>query len=59
MTGSPVAGLDPDIANDYKRNGEKVIEDINEQNWGKWRHDITKYLAGQKLRGKLQELLGL
>jgi hypothetical protein len=55
----PVAGLDPDIANDYKRNGEKVIEDINEQNWGKWRHDITKYLAGQKLRGKLKELLQL
>lgn len=55
----PVAGLDPDIANDYKRNGEKVIEDINEQNWGKWRHDITKYLAGRRLRGKLQELLGL
>jgi len=41
------------------RNGEKVIEDIIEQNCGKWRHDITKYLAGRTLRSKLQELLGL
>jgi hypothetical protein len=55
----PVAGLDPKLANDYQCGGEKKIEDIYEENWGKWRHDITKYLAGQKLRGKLQELLQL
>jgi hypothetical protein len=55
----PVAGFDPHLANDYKRGGAEVVEDINEQNWGKWRHDITKYLQGPRLRGTLKQLLGL
>jgi len=55
----PVAGFDPNLANDYRRNGVGVITDINEQNWGRWRHDITKYLSGAKLRAKLTEFLGL
>jgi hypothetical protein len=50
----PVVGFDPQFANDYQRGGERVVEDINEQNFGRWRHDITKYLAGAKLR----ELIG-
>jgi len=53
----PVAGLDPELANDYQRGGELVIEDIHEPNWGPWRHDITKYLRGAKLRAKLKQLL--
>lgn len=55
----PVAGLDPNFANDYRKNGEKVVTDINEPNWGKWRHDIAKYLRGTKLRASLTEMLGL
>ncbi|HWQ35448.1 MAG TPA: hypothetical protein VNQ79_21555 [Blastocatellia bacterium] len=55
----PVAGFDPYLANDYRRGGTKVVEDINEQNWGRWRHDITKYLRGAQLRAKLKELLQL
>lgn len=53
----PVAGFDPSIANDYQRGGNKVIEDINEQNWGRWRHDINKYLHGTQLRTALKQLL--
>jgi len=55
----PVAGFDGNIANDYKLNGEEVIEVINEQNWGSWRHNITNYLSGPKLRAALKEMLKL
>lgn len=55
----PVAGFDPTFANDYRRGGQEAVDDVNEQNWGSWRHDISKYLRGQKLRGKLRGLLGL
>ncbi len=55
----PVAGLDPVFANDYRRDGKDVVIDINEQNWGRWRHSITKYLAGPKLRQELGSMLDL
>jgi hypothetical protein len=55
----PVAGFDPVFANDYRRNDQPTVRDINEQNFGKWRHNISKYLAGAKLRAALRELLGL
>lgn len=55
----PVAGFDPKFANDYRRDDKAVVLDINEQNSGKWRHNISKYLSGVKLRGALRELLGL
>jgi hypothetical protein len=55
----PVAGFDPVFANDYRRNGAAVVEDVNEQNHGTWRHDIGKYMSGAQLRGKLRALLGL
>jgi hypothetical protein len=55
----PVTGFDGNIANDYKRENEEVIEVINEQNWGSWRHSITKYLNGPKLRAALAQQLGL
>jgi predicted alpha/beta hydrolase family esterase len=54
----PVTGFDGDIDNDFKQQGNEVIEVINEQNWGEWRHNITKYLAGQLLRKGLLKLLG-
>lgn len=55
----PVVGFDGNIANDYKQRGTEVIEVINEQNWGKWRHDITNYLSGPKLRAALLRQLAL
>jgi V8-like Glu-specific endopeptidase/pimeloyl-ACP methyl ester carboxylesterase len=53
----PVAGFDGDLANDYKKEGNKVVQVIREQNWGDWRHDITKYLSGPLLRDALKEML--
>ena len=55
----PVTGFDGNIANDYKRNGEEVIEVINEQNWGSWRHNITNYFSEPKLRAALLNMLNL
>jgi len=55
----PVSGFDPEFAPDYRRGGEAVVDDVNEQNHGRWRHDIGKYLGGAKLRRKLRELLHL
>jgi len=53
----PVVGFDPNFANDYKLNGKKMVKDIHEANWGKWRHNIVKYLSGPKLRAELREAL--
>lgn len=55
----PVAGLDPNFVNDYLKNGLPAVEDVNEQNSGKWRHNVTKYLSGKQLRAKLGEMLKL
>jgi predicted alpha/beta hydrolase family esterase len=54
----PVTGFDGDIDNDFKQQGNAVVEVINEQNWGDWRHSITKYLVGEQLRKGLLKLLG-
>jgi hypothetical protein len=53
----PVAGFDPILTNDYRRGSMEVVEDINEQNYGKWRHDISKYLGGRLLRSRLESML--
>ena len=55
----PVAGFDPILANDYRQAGDEVVRDINEQNYGKWRHNISKYLGEPKLRAELVRLLGI
>jgi hypothetical protein len=55
----PVAGFDPAFGNDYRRGGKTVVDDLNEQNSGSWRHDIAKYLRGARLREKFRGLLGL
>ena len=54
----PVAGFAPSLAGDYQRGGNKVIRDVDEPNYGRWRHSISKYLGGVKLRAALEELLG-
>ncbi len=53
----PVTGFDGNIANDFRKGGDEIVEVINEQNWGPWRHNITNYLSGPKLRTALNRLL--
>lgn len=54
-----VAAVDPRIGNDFCRAGRSVIGDVEEPNWGRWRHDIGKYLRGPRLRAEVRDLLGL
>jgi len=54
----PVAGFAPSLAGDYQRAGSKVVRDMHEPNYGRWRHSISKYLGGVKLRTAVEELLG-
>lgn len=53
-----VARLDPRLANDFRRDGAEVVVDIEEENWGTWRHSATKYLKGPQLRHALRRLCG-
>jgi hypothetical protein len=53
----PVAGFDPKIANDFRRGGGSVIDDIEVTNEGRWRHSIVKYLARPALRDALEAML--
>jgi hypothetical protein len=52
-----VACADPRLASDYRRDGREAVEDVEESNWGTWRHSISKYLQGRRLREKLASLL--
>ena len=51
----PVARIDPVLKDDYQKNGVSVVNDINEANWGTWRHSATKYFKGKLLRGHLRQ----
>ena len=53
----PVVGAYPYLGLLYRHEGEVTVLDVNEQNWGKWRHDIAKYLRGTELRAQLASLL--
>jgi hypothetical protein len=55
----PVCGPDPKLGNDYRAKDGKSVVDIKESNWGKWRHTITHYFAGNKLREQLGKALGI
>lgn len=55
----PVTGFDGNIANDFRQQHQEVIDVINEQNWGAWRHNITNYLSEPKLRAALRKMLDL
>jgi hypothetical protein len=54
-----VAAADPGLSDDYQRGGARVVVDIDEPNYGRWRHDIGKYFAGVRLRAELAGLLGM
>jgi hypothetical protein len=52
----PVARLDPRLANDFRKSGKEAVIDVQEENWGTWRHSATKYLKGPMLRAHLRRL---
>jgi hypothetical protein len=54
----PVTGPEPCVAGDFRRTGQEAVEDIEEESSGLWRHNISKYLGGTKLRARLSSLLG-
>jgi hypothetical protein len=54
-----VAGLQPRLAPDFRRRGDPVVDDVREDNWGTWRHSISKYLQGRSLRGHVSRLLSM
>lgn len=54
-----VSRLDPRLANDYQHLGLPKIEEIEEKNWGAWRHNIVNYLQGKQLRNALSEALAV
>jgi hypothetical protein len=53
----PVPGFAPTIGGDYRRAGQAVVDDLHQPGWGRWRHSIDKYLAGQRLRDALVAML--
>jgi hypothetical protein len=55
----PVCGADPVLANDYRSRDDRRVIDVNESNWGRWRHTITHYFAGSQFRRHLGTSLGL
>lgn len=55
----PVCGFDPVLANDFRRGGSSVVIDIEEANWGRWRHSVGKYLSKPLLRRALADMLEL
>lgn len=54
----PVA-IDMNLAGDFKRSGASVVIDQAQRNGGKWRHDVSKYLNQDELRGHLARQLGI
>jgi hypothetical protein len=54
-----VCGLDPRLANDYRREAATAVEDIQVSNDGAWRHSATKYYRQPAVRQALRRLLGL
>lgn len=55
----PVCGVDRNIANDYKRNGEAVITDVSVTNSGAFRHPVDKYLRQPATQEAVRTALGL
>ena len=54
-----VCGLDPRLADDYRRAGSDVVVDVSVRNDGAWRHSIGKYLRQSAVRLALRQALGV
>jgi hypothetical protein len=55
----PVAGFDPFLKNDFRTGEQGIVNDIEVQNDGAWRHSMVKYLRQDKVRQTLTTMLGL
>ena len=55
----PVCGADPKIANDYRKDGNEVIDDEIVKNNGWFRHPATKYLRQAALQESVRSALGI
>jgi hypothetical protein len=53
-----VSAADPYLGDDYQRDSRVVVEDVEVQNSGTWRHSISKYLQRSELRSRLTEMVG-
>lgn len=53
----PVCGFDPMLANDYRKGGAAMVEDIVVENGGAWRHSATKYLRQPSFCRALRRML--
>lgn len=53
----PVCGFDPNVANDYLKDGAETVEDVPVKNDGAWRHSATKYLRQASLCLGLHRML--
>lgn len=54
----PICGAAPKM-DDYAPFQDRKVEDVQERNWGSWRHTITHYFAGRKFRALLAGVLGV
>lgn len=54
-----VSRPDPKLANDYLAGGQQKVVDVVQRNDGLWRHSMTKYLAGNKLRNVVRDVFGI
>jgi hypothetical protein len=52
-----VCGADPAFSSNYAAVDGKRIRDLEEANWGSWRHTATHYLSGIKFRAELAAAL--
>lgn len=55
----PVCGVDPKIANDYKRGGRDEVRDLIVKNNGWFRHPVTKYLRQPTLQEAVRSALSV
>jgi hypothetical protein len=53
----PVCGFDPRLANDFQHEAASLVHDFEQDNGGRWRHGIDRYLAKPTLRTQLRQLL--
>lgn len=54
-----VSAADPKLANDYRLDNDKVVQDKRIRNNGSWRHAVREYLGRTQLRSALKKLLKL
>jgi hypothetical protein len=53
----PVCAFDPMLANDFRKGGTAMVEDVAVQNGGAWRHAATKYLRQPSFYRALRRML--